>query len=348
MTRKSLITILVVLAAVAVLVFAYRKAEVPANGTTAETTTGGTAQPPAKLTPVTVNQAFEHLLYIGLYVAKDAGFFEKQGLDVKIDTGGGDAQAFAALTSGNAQFAQGDPAFVAIAAETGWNGRVVTMAVDRVAMWGVTFDTSIEPFTDPKGFKGRTVATYPEPNTSYVVQKQLDMKAGLKLGRDTNIVQVPFGTELATLKNKRADIAHTIEPNVSQVELQGGRVVFSYPDAWGPLAFTGVMTSQDLIQRDPVLVQKVVTAYEQAFQYIHTNPEGTLRIAEKRLPNIPPPVIKAALNRLVSSGCIPKHAKVDPESWRKLLQIRVDVGDLKKGMPTEDLVDNSFATKAMQ
>src|SRR5258708_28641537 len=113
------------------------------------------------LIPVTVNQAFEHLLYIGLYVAKDAGFFEKQGLDVKIETGGGDAQAFAALTSGNAQFAQGDPAFVAIASEKGWDGRVIAMGVDRVAIWGVTFDKSIEPFTDPKGFKGKTVATYP-------------------------------------------------------------------------------------------------------------------------------------------------------------------------------------------
>jgi len=345
MNKKVVIAIVVLLAAAAVLFYATRESEPPSNGTPTATSTTAA---PATLTPVTINQAFEHLLYIGLYVAKDAGFFEKQGLDVKIDTGGGDAQAFAALTSGAAQFAQGDPAFVAIAGETGWDGRVVTMAVDRVAMWGVTFDKSIEPFTDPKGFKGRTVATYPEPNTSFVVQKQLALKAGLRLGRDTKIVQVPFGTELATLQNKRADIAHTIEPNVSQVELEGGHVVFSYPDAWGPLAFTGVMTSQDLIERDPALVQKVVTAYEQAFQYIQTNPDGALRIAEKRLPKIPPPVIKAALTRLVSSGCIPKHAKVDPESWRKLLQIRVDVGDLKKGMPTKNLIDNSFAEKAMR
>jgi len=237
---------------------------------------------PTQLTPVTINQAFEHLLYIGLYVAKDAGFFEKQGLDIKIETGGGDAQAFAALTSGSAQFAQGDPAFVAIAEEKGWDGRVVAMAVDRVAIWGVTFDKSIKPFTNPIGFKGRTVATYPEPNTSYVVQKQLVQKAGLKLGVDTKILQVPFGTELATLKNKQADIAQTIEPNVSQVELQGGSVVFSYPDAWGPLAFTGVMTSQALIEKNPELVQKVVTAYEEAFQFIHNDFEGALKIAQKR------------------------------------------------------------------
>jgi NitT/TauT family transport system substrate-binding protein len=333
MTKKAIVAIVAVLAVAALLFVALQRRNTDSSGT-------------AKLTPVTINQAFEHLLYIGLYVAKDAGFFEKQGLDVSIQTGGGDAQAFAALTSGSAQFAQGDPGFVAIAAEKGWDGRVVVMAVDRVAMWGVTLDKSIQPFTDPKGFKGRTVATYPEPNTSYVVQKQLDLKAGLNLGKDTKIVQVPFGTELATLQSKQADIAHTIEPNVSQLELQGGQVVFSYPDAWGPLAFTGVMTSQKLIDDDPDLVQKVVNAYEQAFRLIQNDPDSALRIAQKRLPTLPQDVIKMALKRLVDSGCIPKHAQVDPESWRKLLQVRVDVGDLKK-MPTKDFIDNRFASRAL-
>ena len=303
-------------------------------------------QPDRKqLRRVTVNQAFEHLLYISLYVAKDAGFFERQGLDVNIETGGGDAQAFSALSSGSAQFAQGDPAFVAIAGEQGWDGRVITMAVDRVAIWGVTFDKSIEPFNDPIGFKGKTVTTYPEPNTSYVVQKQLDQKAGLT-DKDVKILQVPFGSELATLQNKQANIAQTIEPNVSQVELQGGIVAFSYADAYGPLAFTGVMTSKKLIDEQPDLVQKFVNAYEQALQYIQTDFEGTLNIAQKRLNNIDPEVIRRALRRLIDSNSIPKHAKVDPESWRKLLQIRVDVGDLKQ-MPTNDLIENAFAEKSL-
>jgi NitT/TauT family transport system substrate-binding protein len=298
-----------------------------------------------KLIPVTVNQAFQHLLYIGLYVAKDEGFFAKQGLDVNIQTGGGDAQAFAALTSGNAQFAQGDPSFVAIANEKGWDGRVVAMAVNRVAIWGVTFNKNIKPFTDPVGFKGLTVATYPEPNTSYVVQKQLDLKAGLKIGEDTKIVQVPFGTELATLRNGQADIAQTIEPNVSQVELQGGTVVFSYAVAYGPLAFTGVQTSEEEIQQHPEVVQKFVNAYEQAFQYIQNNFEGTVAIAKKELPTMDEQVIRTALHRLIDSGSIPAHAKVDPVSWQKLLHIQVDVGNLKQ-LPTKDLIDNTFADHA--
>ena len=288
---------------------------------------------------IVISQAFQHLLYIGLYVANDKGFFAKEGLDVKIETAGGDAQAFSALTSGSAQFAQGDPSFVAIANEQGWEGRVIVMAVDRVAIWGVTFDTTMQKFTDPIGFKNKTVATYPNPNTSYVVQKQLDLKAGLTIGKDTKILEVPFGTELATLKNKQADIAQTIEPNVSQVELQGGKVVFSYPEAWGPLAFTGLMTSKKLIDENPELIKKVVRAYENALQYIQNDFEGTLEIAKKQLPDIDEKVVRLALKRLIDSGCIPAHAAVNKESWEKLLQTRIDVGDLKE-MPKKELIFN--------
>jgi NitT/TauT family transport system substrate-binding protein len=100
MKKQTYIVIVIAILVIGGLAYLYFRPKPPSDG--------------PHLTRVTVNQAFEHPLYIALYVAKDAGFFEKQGLDVTIDTGGGDAQAFAALTSGNAQFAQGDPAFVAM------------------------------------------------------------------------------------------------------------------------------------------------------------------------------------------------------------------------------------------
>jgi len=294
---------------------------------------------------ITISQAFQHLLYIGLYVSQEKGFFAEEGLDVKIETAGGDAQAFAALTSGNADFAQGDPAFVAIANEQGWNGKVIVMAVNRVAVWGVTFDNEIQPFTDPIGFKGQTVATYPNPNTSYVVQKQLALNAGLELGKDTRILEVEMGTEIASLRNGRANIAQSIEPNVSSVELEGGKVVFSYPEAWGDFAFTGLMVSDKTIREKPETVQKIVNAYEKALRFIHTDFEGTFLVAKKYLPDLNDDVIRKALRRLIDSGCIPEHTLVTEKSWESLLQTRIDVGDLKQ-MPNVNLIDNSFAKKA--
>jgi NitT/TauT family transport system substrate-binding protein len=301
---------------------------------------------PPQLTPVRVSQAFQHLLYIALYVAKDDGLFRDEGLDVTISTAGGDAQAFAALTSGNVAFAQGDPAFVAIGNERGFEGRVVGMAVNRAAIWGVTNRSDIAPFKDPAGFKGRTVATYPAPNTSYVMQKELAQRANLELGKDVVIKQVQFGTEIATLSAHKVDIAQTIEPNVTQFERSGGKVVFSYPDAWGPLAFTGVMTSQKFIATRPDVVRHFMRAYERALVEIHTNRDRVVQIAMKRLPDLDEPTIRAALDRLVTSGSIPEHAAVEPASWSKLMEMRLKVGDLTSPPPA-NLVDNSFATAAI-
>jgi len=294
---------------------------------------------------ITISQAFQHLLYIGLYVADQNGYFTDENINVKIETAGGDAQAFAALASGNADFAQGDPAFVAIANEKGWQGKVIAMPVNRVAIWGVTFDTTIQKFSSPESFKGYTVATYPEPNTSYVIQKQLALRANLDLEKDIKILQVPFGTELATLKNNQADIAQTIEPNVTQVEQQGGKVVFSYPEAWGELAFTGLMTSEKLIENDSGLVQGVINAYEKALNFVHSQPDSTVIIAKKYLPDLDSEIIRTALNRLVASKCIPKTTIVEKESWRKLLDIRIEVGDLDS-LPKKDLIDNRFSLQA--
>ncbi len=296
-------------------------------------------------TKVIVNQAFEHLLYIGLYVAKDAGFFDEEGLEVTINTGGGDAQAFAALSSGAADFAQGDPAFVAIAQERGWDGRVVAMAVNRVAIWGVSRDSLIAPFTDPGGFRGRHVSTYPRPNTSYVVQEELVQRAGLTLGKNTWIKEVAFGTELAALERGDVDIAQTIEPNVTQFEQKGGRVVFSYPEAWGPLAFTGVMVALKTIKENPDKVEKFVRAYARAYRFLRSNTDSTISIAARRLPSLDRETIKRALQRLLESQSLPVTVAVDSASWRKLLDVRVKVGDLK-AFPANVLYDNTFAQHA--
>jgi len=299
---------------------------------------------------VVISQAFQHLLYIGLYVAKDKGFFFEEGLNVTINTAGGDDKAFAALASGEADFAQGDPAFTAIAGErqfqeASYDSRIIVMAVNRVAMWGITFNDSIDSTDSPELFKDRIVGTYPNPNTSYVVQKQLVEEAGLTIGVDTQIKELAFGTEISAAKNMQVDIAHTIEPNATTVEAEGGKIVYSYPDAYGPLAFTGLMVSQEMIADQPETIQKVVNAYEKALRYIHSDIDGSVETAKKFLPDLDENTIRKALTRLVESESIPNTTVIDTTSWVKLLQIRVDVGDLDV-MPNKSYIDNSFSTKA--
>jgi NitT/TauT family transport system substrate-binding protein len=66
-----------------------------------------------------INQAAKTLLYLPLYIADRRGFFQKEGIDATIVTGGGDSQAFAAVVGGSAQFGQGDPVMVPLSLQRG-------------------------------------------------------------------------------------------------------------------------------------------------------------------------------------------------------------------------------------
>lgn len=157
MKNKSIILVLVAFAALIAGLFIYSKTQ---KGTV--------------LKSVTISQPSQQLLNIGLYIAKDKGFFEKQGLALKIETAGGDAKAFLALTSGKANFALADPGLLAIAHEKGWDGRVIAMAVDRTALWEANLDQPVAPFTEiyaPLAFAGVMVSQKMIADDPKTVQK---------------------------------------------------------------------------------------------------------------------------------------------------------------------------------
>jgi len=296
---------------------------------------------------VIIAQAAKTLLYLPLYIAQDEGYFHDEGIDVSIVTSGGDSQAFAALASAQAQFAQGDPTFVAISHERGGPGIVIASVLDRVAFWGVTFDQKLAPFSDSKGFRGLTVVTYPEPNTAYVVQKNLVKKAGLNLGKDTYIAQATFGAELGPIQVGKAQIAVSIEPTVSQAIAQNGHIVFSYANAWGPFLLTGLMSTEEFESKNPKLIQGMVNAYERALRLLHDKPEVAAAIGKKNFPEVDTSVIESAVKRLISENVFPEHAQVNLGSWRSALQLRAQVGDLQN-TSHDDLVHNAYGTAALQ
>src|SRR5437870_3776698 len=99
---------------------------------------------------VVINEAVRTLLYIPLYHAKDKGYFNNEGLDVEIVTGGTATNSFAAMLSGQAQFSQADPMYVPISREKGAKTKVVAQVVARIAVWGVTMNPRVQTMDDAK------------------------------------------------------------------------------------------------------------------------------------------------------------------------------------------------------
>ncbi len=291
-----------------------------------------------KYEKIVIAQAGNFFLYAPIYIAKDAGFFKNQGLDVNIISTGGDDKTWAAVIGGNAQFGVADPTFIVISSQRGEPGRVVANIVNGVPFWGITFK-NIKPFNSSKDLKGHTVATFPSPSTAYTLQKQMFIKAGLK----PNIKQGAFGTILAILKSNNADIGLELEPNVSLAQSEGATVLYSMAKIYGDFAITGLTTTPQIIKNNPQLVQKVVNAIQSSLNFIRNNPKKALSFLRKRFPEIKQDIAKKALERVLKENIIPKKTIIEESAWDKAIKIRIDAGDIKQKGDFTTYIDNNFS-----
>jgi len=309
------------------------------------TSSGDACAQTVKAKPITIAQFGHVFLYLPLYIAVKKGYFKEQGLDVRLVSTGGDEKTFTAVITGNAQFGVSDPTFTAIARERGQGGKVVAGIVRGVPFWVVTFKKEIGKISSTEQFKGRRIATYTAPSTSYAVMKKVLQNSGKPV--DAKIVQGAFGTLLALLKANHADMALDIEPIVSIAVSEGAHIVYSPANVLGDFAFTGLSVSDDYLKKNADDVQKAVNAINKAMSFIHKDYEGAVKVACAEFPEVKEAVVREALKRLIAEGTIP-HSVVLPENaWNNAVSMRKDIGDLKSAGLYKDNVDMRFANKAV-
>ncbi|MDE2029785.1 MAG: ABC transporter substrate-binding protein, partial [Alphaproteobacteria bacterium] len=285
------------------------------------------------------------LLYLPLYVAMEQGLFAKRGLDVHLVFAGNDDQIFAAVMSGAAQFGIGDPVFTAISHDKGGPGKVVAMMITKLGLGGVTNEAKVPQITSLKQLDGLRVSSFAAPSTTYTLLSEIKKQNHLK---NMQIVQAPFGGQIATLEAGKADIATDIEPSVSIAENKGYRVVFDLGKWTQAQAITGVTTMEGTIKAHPKLVQKVVDAIQEAIDLMYAKPAICYKVGQKIYPNLPAKVVHAAVNRMLREDMYPHSVVVTDALWQRTLKTRLENGDLKKPQSTGVAVDNRFAVQAQK
>jgi NitT/TauT family transport system substrate-binding protein len=298
----------------------------------------------AATTEVAFVEAVHNLGYIDLYVAQAAGYFEQEGIHLNVTAAGGDTQAFAAVLGKSALFGIGDPTMVPISVEKGGPGKVVGSVVQRAHYFGVS--KTHGPITDPKQFKGLRLVTSPDPNTNYSVTKKLLTEAGLTIGKDVEIIQVNPGTEIGAMLAGRADVAIAYQPNVAQAESQGAKVVFDFSNAIGPFCNTGIMVLNDTITSQPKIIQALCNGFEKGMRKTYGDPAFAKEVARKEFPQLSPAVIDSAIDSELKYKIPSQTVVVDPAQWANLMAMQVYLKNIKGTTTFEQIVDNSFATRA--
>jgi len=291
---------------------------------------------------VVIYQAFQSLLYLPLYVGIDKGLFAAQGLDVRKVTANSGAAGVAAVIGGNATFSLQDPMTAVLANLKGADLVNVALVVNGAPVWLVTQGNSKLKTVDD--LKGKTISTAIPPSTStYLLERLLKAQ---KIKADLDTVQI--GTEPAPMLAGRADAAALYEPQLDESLAAGGRILYAFTSHYpGGYAFSTIDTQRATVKDKPALVQDFVSGLAAAERLMHRSPETALAVAYEEFPTLPKPVIRAAVQRMVTEDVYPAGTTITKQAFANALALQVFVGNIKPGeVHYEAAVDDDFAAKA--
>jgi len=309
-------------------------------------TTKVASAPPTKTRQqIVINEAVRTLLYLPLYHAKEAGYFDQAGIDVQIVTAGTATNSFAALVNGEAQFSQADPMYVPIAREKGGKAKVVAQVVGRIAIYGLAAK-GVAPVWSAAAVRGKKISTQQRPMTAYVYTIKAIRELRLDPDKDVTIIESQPGSETSPLFNGQAAYAFTVEPNASRAVQQGAAIVVSFPQVMGDTILTGLMTTEDYLTSHRPTVEAVVMAYQRALNDIHVAPEHVALSASKYFSQVDRAVLSAAIARLARDQVFPTSVLVSEESWNRAMKQRLSAGDLKYEAPRKSNCDIELMTRA--
>ena len=253
--------------------------------------------------------------HIGVYVAKNKGYFKQAGLDVDI-VAVAQAGAEQAVNNGMADFALSNRTNVVIYTLKGAKIKQVMQVQQKPsAIWCSL--ASNKDIKSPKDFDGKTFATFGSNESDAVIRRMIQTDGG-----KGTFDKVTVGTStFQTLSSKKADFGgfYATWEGV-QADMYGPKLnCFTEPDYGVPgnADTIGVITSDKTISSNPGLVKKFVQATKKGYEYAYSHPDDAAAILVKEAPdaNLKLDFVKKSMKTIVDDQYWGDPAKIKDGSF---------------------------------
>jgi NitT/TauT family transport system substrate-binding protein len=238
---------------------------------------GADASPPRK-----IRMAFTSLSSVMCppWIAREAGIFNKHGLDVEVIATPTGVEGMNALIAGEVQFLQISGGTTASAALGGADVMVVGTTLDALVQ-SLMVRPEIEK---PEQLKGKALGIT-RFGTSIDVGARLALRHfGLVPEKDVAIVQVGGMESMVTaLQTNRIQAGILSYPAITQALKLGNRVLLEVASLGIPYAFTGMTTRGRLIREDADLVRRYMMAQTEAIARAKRDKSFALKVMGKYL-----------------------------------------------------------------
>ena len=302
-------------------------------------------------TEVKVGEVTRSIFYAPLYVAIEEGFFEDEGLDVKLTTiPGGDKTMTALLSDGIDIALIGAETSIYVASQNP-NDAVVNFA--QLTQTDGTFLVAREDVKDfdwdmLKGstFLGQRVGGMPQMAGEYVLKSN-----GIDPHKDLTLIQnIDFANIASAFASGTGDYVQLFEPTASMFEEQGvGKIVASFGEELGAIPYTVFMAKESKFKDDKEMIESYTKALFKAQKWVYD------QSAEKVAKSISPyfedtdlKLIETVVERYRSQESFAKDPIIDEKEFDNLLKVMKEAGVLEYDVKYEDLVNRSFADEVVK
>ncbi|MBP1999679.1 NitT/TauT family transport system substrate-binding protein [Paenibacillus shirakamiensis] len=302
-------------------------------------------------TKIELGEVTRSVFYAPQYVALANGYFKNEGLDVELRTTAGGDKTMTALLSGAIDIALVGAETSIYVSQQGSDDPVISFA-DLTQTDGTFLVARKEvqnfKWDSLKGseFLGQRKGGMPQMAGEFTLKK-----FGIDPHKDLELIQnVDFANIPAAFISGTGDYVQLFEPQASILEKTGqGHVIASFGTESGKLPYTVYMTKKSYLTEHSEQVQKFTNAIRKAQVWVkdHT-PEEIAKTVAPFFKDTDQAILVSSIKRYKEQGTYADSPVLSEDSWNNLLNVMSSAGELKQRIPVTQLVDNTYATKALQ
>jgi NitT/TauT family transport system substrate-binding protein len=270
------------------------------------------------------------------WIAKDAGIFEKNGLDVQLVFFTGGTTAVMALVSADTPIAQLAGAAVINSVMAGSDAALVVGGVTSLNYYLL----GRPEIKTAEQLRGGSVAISRFGSSSDFIARYALQKVGLTPGKDVTIVQIGSTTARVDAALTGRVQATVVNPPASIIAQKRGMTVLAdLPKLGLVYQHTSVATTRKYIREHPEIVRRYVKSQVDAVHRIYTDKEASLRALGRFIGRtVDRDVLEKTWENLLNEAVLPRKQYPSLEGIKTILATELKG---KPGKP-EDFVDSSF------
>lgn len=303
------------------------------------------------LRKVVINEVTRSVFYAPLYAGISEGYFEEEGLDIEIVTGGGSDKSMTALLAGEADIALMGPETGIYVVNEGKSDHPVIIA--QLTKRDGSFLIAREPDEDFSWTKlaGKSVIGGRPGGMPYMTLEYVLKNNGVMPGVDVEVISnIQFNLIGPAFESGTGDYVALFEPTASELEAAGrGYIVANIGLDSGEVPYTTFMVLPKTIEEDPDFVYAFVKALYKAQLWVWSAADEEIANAMKPFfPDTDIETLSKVAKNYRATDSWTKVPTMTEDAFSRLQDIIHTAGELTGRVAFETLVDNSFGEKAIE